>query len=347
MCHRADLVRCLYESLDEADRARVHVDKRVTAVDTNAGDGVVVTCEDGTTYAGDVVLGADGVHSRVRSIMREKALAAGGGADLDAERPFPAAYRTMWCTIPRQWGAFLPGDHHVTHGEGASLQFLNASRRGWLFVYEKLERPTTERVRYTEADMEAFAARHGDLLVGGRMPLRELVGQRTRAGMADLEEGVLGRWSHGGRVVLAGDSCHKYTPNAGQGLNNGIQDVAALVNELRAAVRRAADEDGPGPGEKELAGAFERYQAERAAMTAKEFSVSAHVTRLCAWPNWVYWFVDQWVMPSIPWGSYMQVNWVVAPTIAKGLVLDFLEGEEPFEGAIPWANPIRKPKESR
>lgn len=340
MCHRAELVECLYESLAPADKARVHVNKRLASVATKEG-GVVVTCEDGSTHEGSIVLGADGVHSRLRSIMRTSALAAGAReADVDAERPFPASYRTMWATIPREW-SFTPGSHHVTHGAGASLQFLNASRRAWVFVYEKLEEPTTERVRYGEADMAKFAEKHGDMpIAGGALRLRDVIGERRAAGMANLEEGVLKRWSQGGRLVLAGDACHKYTPNAGQGLNNGIQDVVVLANQLHGVLR----DEGPAPGDEALAAAFTRYQEVRAEVTDTEFNFSANLTRLCAWPNWVYWFVDQWVLPWVPFLTTLQMNYVFGKGVAKGHCLEFLEGEEPFSGRIAWQNPIPKPK---
>lgn len=342
MCHRAELVECLYESLAEADKARVHVGKRVASVETTTGGagagsgagagGVVVTCEDGSRHEGSIALGADGVHSRLRGIMREAALRAGEReADVDAERPFPASYRTMWATLPRRW-ELTPGSHHVTHGEGASLQLLNASRRAWVFVYEKLEAPTTERVRYTEADVEAFAARHGDMkIAAGGLRLRDVIGGRRKAGMANLEEGVLRRWSWGGRMVLAGDACHKYTPNAGQGLNNGIQDVAALANQLHRVLR----DEGPAPGDEALAAAFRRYQEVRADVTDAEFNFSASLTRLCAWPNWLYWFVDQWVLPFVPFLVDIQMNYLFGAGTAKGQCLEFLEGEEPFERELP------------
>lgn len=36
-------------------------------------DGVEVFCQDGTSERGDMVIGCDGVHSKVREIMWEKA----------------------------------------------------------------------------------------------------------------------------------------------------------------------------------------------------------------------------------------------------------------------------------
>jgi len=48
--------------------SKILLDKRVTSVE-NSADGVTVHCEDSTQYQGDVVAGADGVHSIVRNEM--------------------------------------------------------------------------------------------------------------------------------------------------------------------------------------------------------------------------------------------------------------------------------------
>lgn len=254
MIHRADFVQVLYEGLSDADRARVHTNKKVIGIESNT-DGVVVRCEDGSAYEGSVVIGADGTHSPTRSVIRDLHLKADPGADVDEERPFSVQYRAMWCTYPRMY-EYPPGEHNITHGEPASLQFLNAADRSWVFVYEKL---TDEEVaaaaaadggrgvRYTEADMEAFAARYGEMRVGGKLKLKEFFPHRRHGGMANLEEGMVRRWS-GGRVVLAGDAAHKYTVNAGLGLNSGIQDAVALVNELRRCAESVGEGGLAGPG---------------------------------------------------------------------------------------------------
>lgn len=73
----------------------------------------MASCEDGSKYEGSIVLGADGVHSRTRRIMRAHTLQADPNADVDAESPFSIEYKTMWCTFPRRW-EFPPGDHCIT-----------------------------------------------------------------------------------------------------------------------------------------------------------------------------------------------------------------------------------------
>lgn len=59
----------LYTSLP--DTSRVLVEKSVVSVEKNhdGTDGMIVRTHDGAIYHGDLVVGADGVHSRVRREM--------------------------------------------------------------------------------------------------------------------------------------------------------------------------------------------------------------------------------------------------------------------------------------
>lgn len=63
---RQFLLQTLYNNLE--DKSRVLLNKKVVKVD-HSDQGVSVQCRDGTTYAGDVVIGADGVYSTVRNEM--------------------------------------------------------------------------------------------------------------------------------------------------------------------------------------------------------------------------------------------------------------------------------------
>lgn len=335
MFHRAELVQLFYDSLSAEDKAKIHLNKKLASID-NTEDGVSVTCADGSTYEGSIVLGADGVHSKVRAILREQMLKESLDSEVDEDQPYPAMYKTLWCSFPRRY-EFTPGDHLITHGNGASLQLLNSSKRAWVFVYEKLETPTKERVKYTEEDLEAFAAKHGEMSIGLRLKLKDVVKYRTAGGLTNLEEGILRNWSHG-RIVLAGDSCHKFTPNAGFGLNNGIQDVVALTNELHKLHQLR----GPPPSPVELKAAFKRYQDARAEGVTADFNLSWYTTRLCAWPNTTYWFVDQCIIAHLPWKDALVRKYLLAPKFSHALCFDFIEGEEPFQGKVPWVHPIKK-----
>ncbi|KAK7747518.1 hypothetical protein SLS53_001773 [Cytospora paraplurivora] len=336
MFHRAQLVQAFYEGLRNEDQARIHTGKKLATIE-NTSDGVIVTCADGSIYEGSIVLGADGVHSPTRKILRELALRTNPDADVDEEVPFSVEYKTMWCSVPRRY-EFAPGDACSTHAEAASVQYLVASKRSWIFIYEKLDRPTRERVSYTKADIEAFAAKHGEIPLGDGVKVKDMFPHRTNCGMSNLEEGVLRQWS-AGRIVLAGDACHKFTPNAGLGLNNGIQDIVALVNELHRCLQ-AVGTGGGLPGQDELGAVFGRYQERRRAAAQRDLEQSAQVTRLSAWPNRIYWFLDQWILPNIPGYNEIITRYRLSPSIAEGLCLDFVEGEEPFVGRVPWVHPI-------
>lgn len=63
---RQIVLRALYNAIIEKDRCILN--KRVKEID-HLEDGVNVHCDDGTTYSGDIVVGCDGVNSKVRDEM--------------------------------------------------------------------------------------------------------------------------------------------------------------------------------------------------------------------------------------------------------------------------------------
>jgi 2-polyprenyl-6-methoxyphenol hydroxylase-like FAD-dependent oxidoreductase len=69
MFHRAELIQAIYDGLNEKDQARIHTNKQLENIE-ETDDGVTVTCADGSTYQGSIVLGADGVHSQTRQLSK-------------------------------------------------------------------------------------------------------------------------------------------------------------------------------------------------------------------------------------------------------------------------------------
>jgi 2-polyprenyl-6-methoxyphenol hydroxylase-like FAD-dependent oxidoreductase len=63
---RQMVLQVLYDHLD--DKSKVLTKKRFKKVDVKDG-GVEVTTEDGFVCTGDILVGADGIHSRVRREM--------------------------------------------------------------------------------------------------------------------------------------------------------------------------------------------------------------------------------------------------------------------------------------
>ncbi|KKY39698.1 putative fad binding domain-containing protein [Diaporthe ampelina] len=325
---------------NKSDKACILTGKTVTGIATEE-DGIEVLCGDGTTFHGSIVIGADGVNSKVRQSMRELAEKA-SAPDVNEEKPYLSEYKVLWCTFPRQ-PCNEPGDTIEIHGKDLSLQCLNSQKRSWLFIYERLEFPTRERVSYSQEDAKGFAERHGNVAIGEHLKVNDVFPKRYTAGMSNLEEGIVKHWSWN-RVVLVGDACHKFTPNQGLGYNNGIQDVVALVNELNHAVSPEHRSGREAVSLESLIGVFSQYQASRMKLLRNDLGFSASWTRVSAWRNSIYHLMDRYVLPAIPKMDEFATTHLVSGHVSRTLVLDFVESEEPFQGSVPWKHAMKTPQ---
>ncbi len=197
---------------------------RVTRVEAAGGPGRArVTVEGGATLSAPLVVGADGGGSLVR---REAGIGtvgwdygqAGLVATVGLERDHRGvAYEHF---LPAGPFAILP-----LTGRRASLVWTEAARRG---------------AALRDARPEVFEAhlrrRFGDFLGG-----LEVLGPRFCYPLSLLLADRL----TGLRVALVGDAGHAIHPIAGQGLNMGLKDAAALAQVLAEAARLGEDLGAP------------------------------------------------------------------------------------------------------
>ncbi|KAM0109173.1 hypothetical protein ACP6JB_005086 [Aspergillus fumigatus] len=94
---RRDLLQVLWESLPAEAQSKTHAQKKVSDIKTTE-TGVVVSCTDGTSYEGSMVIGADGAYSVVRKHIQLMALREQPAAK--EERPFLTTYRALWMLMP-------------------------------------------------------------------------------------------------------------------------------------------------------------------------------------------------------------------------------------------------------
>ncbi|CAM1510760.1 Fc.00g082730.m01.CDS01 [Cosmosporella sp. VM-42] len=329
--HRAHLIQALYNGLSDDDKARYLTGKRVVDIKSTEDD-VTVKCGDGSTYEGSIVLGADGVHSATRGIMRDLALTHRPGIDWDPKDPFITEYRCMWCSFPRP---SEPGANFETTNKDLSVMYLTGRDRGWILLYDRFPESTNKRHAYTDKDIEDFAAKFANYPVNENLKVKDVSSMRLTWGMSDLQEGIAKHWSWG-RIVLAGDACHKFTPNAGLGLNNGIQDIVALCNALYKAVNSSTTGQ---PGQATLTRIFEDYREKRSKPLRKDYEQSALITRLQAWANGFYYFISRFIL-SRNFIVNIIATHMSSPQIKAGLVLDYVRAIDLPKGKISWEHAV-------
>ena len=207
---------------------RTRYDARVRAVDVAAG---TVTLEDGTVLEADLVVGADGVHSLVRTAIDPGAPAPryaglwnfGGRTRTSAQAATLAA--EQWHFIFGR-GAFF-GAHPTPSGD--VLWFVNVP--GPLLSRDEGSARTTEEWREHLVSLLAVdAGPAAELVRGGEL---ELAADMT------YDLGHVPTWWRE-RAVLVGDAAHAPSPSSGQGASMALEDAVVLADAIAAAPDLAA-----------------------------------------------------------------------------------------------------------
>ena len=252
---RSDLQHCLLNEIrslnleDSCGRTEIIMDATVTSYHQDSKTGKVrANLEPGTHVEGDVLIGADGIWSTVRSQMFDeqngrgsKSTASYTGYKLFSSLPL---YQTDDFFEIGYCAYIGPDNYFVTcpdrHGRIQWYAFVKSSPESDYiedsksFLLQKFERWTPE-VRAILARSENFDISQRDLW--DRPP-------------------CLRSWSNG-RVALLGDSCHATMPNIGQGSGLAFEDAFVLSN-LLGEVKHPHDIDG----------ALKKYYAQRIWRTA-------------------------------------------------------------------------------
>jgi 2-octaprenylphenol hydroxylase len=203
----------------------------------DAAAGVRIQLEDGAALEVDLLVAADGAMSRVRDMMGFKTREWNYG--------HRAIVTTAQVEYPHQdtcWQRFLPS------GPLAFLSLPGEFDRHYCSIVWSLRE---ERVDDLLALGEAAFAAELERAFEGR--LGRVMGCAPRFAFPLRQRHAIDYVQPG--VALVGDAAHTIHPLAGQGINLGLQDVAALAEELLAGWAR-----GFKPGQLEL---LRRYQRRR------------------------------------------------------------------------------------
>lgn len=333
--HRAELIETVYNLLPDDAKRKVLTNKKLSNIKA-IDSGVEVECADGSVYHGSMVIGADGVHSKTRHLMRDIALKSDPLRDWDPEEPYTSTFRLLYGSFP---AASTPGQGYDVQDPGKAIMYFSGQKRGWFFIYDKLPQPTMERNNYTQDDIEALAAEFADFPLTGTVKVKDVWPKMLGAGLTDLQEGIVQHWSLG-RIVLVGDSCHKFTTHLGLGFNNGVQDIVVLCNRLRDAVQVEPDGNPDGSA---LTRVFEDYERVRKSPECSLFADLANSgleTRMHTWANTFYWLLSRYLaLPSFL--ESLVIRFVIAPELQKARVLNYIEASEPMNGKLRWRYPMK------
>jgi FAD-dependent urate hydroxylase len=248
---RADLYRALR---DEAVRrgARIEYGKRLVSAET-APDGVVVArFEDGTEAEGDLLIGADGIHSRTRRII---------GPSAPGARYIPVLNISGYASGVRVQAE--PGTFRMVFGKRAFFGYaVHPSGEIWWFANPpRADEPTGAELAAIET--EQWREMLMDLFAGDDSPAVEIIRSTPGklAGWATYDLPSVPSW-HRESMIIIGDAAHATAPSSGQGASMAIEDAVVLARCLR---------DLPGTGQ-----AFAAYERLRRARVER---IVAHGAR--------------------------------------------------------------------
>jgi salicylate hydroxylase/6-hydroxynicotinate 3-monooxygenase len=216
LLHRGDLHAALHSAVPPE---LISFEKKLIGLEP-VGAGVALAFADGSSVTAGAVIGADGVHSKVREFL------------LGAERPRftgRVAHRTVFPTAAmggfaldtctKWWG---PDRHIVTYP-------VTASRDQTYFVTSVPDPGWDVESWSAEGDMAevraALAGFHPDVQ-------RVLDACRHVHKWALFERDPLPYWSQG-PVALLGDACHPMMPYMAQGGASALEDAAMLARCLQ------------------------------------------------------------------------------------------------------------------
>ena len=246
--HRARLHAIL---IDNVGPDVVRTGTAVASYEQNR-DCVRVACTNGERVEAELLVGADGLHSTVRSQL------VGDGA------PAYSGY-TSWRGVTPSGAVSSPERTTESWGRGERFGIVPIGF-GEIYWFAVANVPAGGRDGHVHRElMQRFGQWHD--------PVRRLIeatpaDRILRTDICDRQP--IERWHHE-RVVLLGDAAHAMTPNLGQGAGQAIED-AVVLDECLAT-------------ESSLEGALLRYEQRRVARANGIVRASRQFGAVAQWSN--------------------------------------------------------------
>ncbi|MFA5549949.1 MAG: FAD-dependent monooxygenase [Porticoccaceae bacterium] len=215
---RPDLLRVLGDEVKRLKPDAIHLGARGVGMSQTA-DGVTLELADGRRVHGDVLVGADGVHTKIRPALF--------GAD-ETEFTGMVAWRTLipMESLPERFRRSVavnwvgPGGHLVHYPvQGGRIMNFVGTLEGNTWDGPPWSAPAT-----AQACADAFAGWHEDIHT--MLAQAPSVTRWALCGRPFLDT-----WT-AGRATLLGDACHPTLPFLAQGAVHTIEDAVVLARCL-------------------------------------------------------------------------------------------------------------------
>lgn len=212
LLHRAELLEMLAETVDVAN---IHLGHACVDIEEDSA-GVVARFDNGAVARGDVLAGADGLRSMVRSWLGHH------------DRLRYSGYTAWRALVPFDTTGVIPAE---SWGCGKRFGILPA-RDGRVYWYATANAPEGGQ----DSDHSASAPL-ASIFTGWHPPIEALIrASESKILRNDIyDRDPLPDWGRG-RVTLLGDAAHPMTPNLGQGACQAMEDALELAFFLATGV---------------------------------------------------------------------------------------------------------------
>jgi 2-polyprenyl-6-methoxyphenol hydroxylase-like FAD-dependent oxidoreductase len=225
-----------------SSNVELYFEKRLARIEDRPDQPIVAHFTDGSSAEGDLLIGADGVHSAVRDHVVP-----------DAPKPFDTGLLGF--------GGFVPRSLLETAGAGPSLAmtfgrsgffgygYCGPEPRHGAMCWSTQPANGIDAATFRAMDQAALRQHLRRFHATWHDPIPQLIDALDEIIVtATLDVATLPTWSRG-RTLLIGDAAHATSPHAGQGASIALEDAYRLACALR---------DEPDTGI-----AFQNFESER------------------------------------------------------------------------------------